>query len=194
MKISRSRLKTIIREELQRYTIGTRRLIEQAIDYICPPATQDVDVNTENRNATREDHDYGPMNPMEPSQGYWESMSQKWEGASPEEAMGMRCSNCVAFDISPRMQKCMPMADELDDISDDNEELDPMLVADMEMVDMPEDAFPGFPDGDFVGFGYCWMHHFKCHSARACDTWAGGGPIQEDEGSHGWQDKAPFEE
>ena len=66
------------------------------------------------------------------------------------------------------------MADELDDISDDNEELDPMLVADMEMVDMPEDAFPGFPDGDFVGFGYCWMHHFKCHSARMGPSYPGG--------------------
>ena len=193
MKISRSRLKTIIREELQRYTIGTRRLIEQAIDYICPPATQDVDVNTENRNATREDHDYGPMNPMEPSQGYWESMSEKWEGASPDEAMGMRCSNCVAFDISPRMQQCMPMSDEIDDIPEDDIDMDPMEIADMEMMEMPAEAFPGFPEGDFLGFGYCWMHHFKCHSARTCDTWAGGGPISEDEDSHGWQDKSPFQ-
>ena len=23
--------------------------------------------------------------------------------------------------------------------------------------------------------GYCWMHHFKCHSARSCHTWAKGG-------------------
>ena len=28
--------------------------------------------------------------------------------------------------------------------------------------------------------GYCWMHHFKCHSARTCYTWAAGGPITED--------------
>ncbi len=64
----------------------------------------------------------------------------------------------------------------------------------MEMMEMPAEAFPGFPEGDFLGFGYCWMHHFKCHSARTCDTWAGGGPISEDEGSHGWQDKSPFQQ
>ena len=37
--------------------------------------------------------------------------------------------------------------------------------------------------------GYCWMHHFKCHSARSCYTWAAGGPISEDEKSIEWQDK-----
>jgi hypothetical protein len=37
--------------------------------------------------------------------------------------------------------------------------------------------------------GYCWMHHFKCHSERTCFTWAAGGPINEDETSYEWQDK-----
>lgn len=37
--------------------------------------------------------------------------------------------------------------------------------------------------------GYCWMHHFKCHSARTCYTWAAGGPILEDEISEEWQEK-----
>jgi len=41
-------------------------------------------------------------------------------------------------------------------------------------------------DGDF---GYCWMHHFKCHSARTCRTWAKGGPITTDEKSYQWQEK-----
>jgi hypothetical protein len=35
--------------------------------------------------------------------------------------------------------------------------------------------------------GYCWMHHFKCHSARACNTWAAGGPISKDNDSYDWQ-------
>jgi len=38
--------------------------------------------------------------------------------------------------------------------------------------------------------GYCWMHHFKCHSARACHTWAKGGPIDKDKESHNWQERA----
>ena len=36
--------------------------------------------------------------------------------------------------------------------------------------------------------GYCWMHHFKCHSARTCDTWAKGGPIKDDKISYDWQE------
>ena len=34
--------------------------------------------------------------------------------------------------------------------------------------------------------GYCWMHKFKCHSARTCRTWAKGGPITTDETSYSW--------
>jgi len=37
--------------------------------------------------------------------------------------------------------------------------------------------------------GYCWMHNFKCHSARSCYTWAKGGPITTDKISNEWQDK-----
>jgi hypothetical protein len=37
--------------------------------------------------------------------------------------------------------------------------------------------------------GYCWMHHFKCHSARSCRTWAKGGPIIKDSISYDWQER-----
>ena len=37
--------------------------------------------------------------------------------------------------------------------------------------------------------GYCWMHHFKCHSARSCNTWAAGGPIGMDSVSYDWQER-----
>ena len=43
------------------------------------------------------------------------------------------------------------------------------------------------PDGEL---GYCWMHHFKCHSARACYTWAAGGPISNDSVSADWQERS----
>jgi hypothetical protein len=42
---------------------------------------------------------------------------------------------------------------------------------------------------EFGILGYCWMHHFKCHSARSCNTWAAGGPIKTDEDSYEWQSK-----
>ena len=37
--------------------------------------------------------------------------------------------------------------------------------------------------------GYCWMHNFKCHSARTCYTWAKGGPINGDDVSYDWQER-----
>jgi len=141
---------------------------------ICPPATQDVDLNTENRNATRDDHNYGPLNPAEPSESYWEKISDEWN-STPEEAMTTRCSNCVAFDISPRMKECMPLVDE---------GLEDKFGGDL----------PGFDTDKYaLEFGYCWMHHFKCLSARTCDTWAGGGPIDSDKESLKWQSKNKFE-
>ena len=120
----------------------------------CPPATKDVALNTKNRNATRDNHMYGPLNVKEPGD-YWEKLADKWD-TTVEAAKKSKCANCVAFDISPRMEECMPGS-----VSDDSGRL-----------------------------GYCWMHHFKCHSARSCDTWATGGPIKEDKKSHEWQEKA----
>ena len=74
-----------------------------------------------------------------------------------EAAKKSRCANCVAFDISPRMLECIPGK-----TSEPVEDEDGIL-------------------------GYCWMHQFKCHSARSCNTWAAGGPINEDKVSYDWQ-------
>jgi hypothetical protein len=143
-----------------------RKLVRCLIEAVreCPKATQDLALNTKNRNATRDNHAYGPLNPSEPSEEYWEKIADKWK-ASVEEAKKSRCSNCVAFDISPRMKECMPLVDE--------------KVKDKTLHD-----FDGEPQ-----FGYCWMHHFKCLNARTCDTWAGGGPIEDDKTSYDWQEK-----
>ena len=54
---------------------------------------------------------------------------------------------------------------------------------------LPGDTFD--KDGEL---GYCWMHHFKCHSARACHTWAKGGPIKKDSESEAWQKKSGLDE
>ena len=113
----------------------------------CPRATQDLELNTKNRDsAVKAEHiQYGPLNLND--EEYWERYAARWN-TTAEVAKKSNCSNCIAFDISPRMEKCMPL--ELDD------------------------------DGRL---GYCWMHHFKCHSARTCYTWAKGGPITDDKRS-----------
>ncbi len=54
-----------------------------------------------------------------------------------------------------------------------------------------KDCMP-IPDEEIEGpgeFGYCWMHHFKCHSRRVCTTYSIGGPITKDESSFKWQKK-----
>jgi len=121
----------------------------------CPEATQNLKLNTANRNkAIKSEHiKYGPLNVDEPGD-YWEEIADHWD-TTEKAAKKSNCGNCVAFDISLRMKKCMP-----GETSDKDGEL-----------------------------GYCWMHHFKCHSARSCYTWAKGGPIVNNEKSKGWQEK-----
>jgi hypothetical protein len=128
-----------------------KQLIREALEdkvKECPAPTQDLELNTANRNRgiQAEFIKYGPLNLAD--EAYWVEYAKKW-GTKPEVAKKSNCSNCVAFDISPRMEACMP----------------------------------GSTDED-GRLGYCWMHHFKCHSARTCYTWAAGGPIgnmEEDE-------------
>ena len=47
-------------------------------------------------------------------------------------------------------------------------------------------CMPGKTSDKEGHLGYCWMHHFKCHSARTCNTWAKGGPISTDKVSTDW--------
>ena len=155
---------------LKNEVVGVSRLLQKLAKVDCPPATQDIEINTENRNSTRDNHNYGPLNPDKPSEDYWGDLAEKWD-ATMDEAMSSRCANCVAFDISPRMKDCMPLVDD---------GLEEKFGGDL----------PGFDTDEYgLEFGYCWMHHFKCLSARSCDTWAGGGPIDEDDKSHEWQKK-----
>ena len=127
--------------------------IIEAAETSCPLATKDIELNTENRDATIKNFNYGPLNVSEPGD-YWEDIAEYWN-TTEEAARKSNCGNCVAFDISPRMEECMP-----GQVSDDSGRL-----------------------------GYCWMHNFKCHSARTCRTWAKGGPITKDSVSYDWQER-----
>ena len=125
----------------------------------CPEATQNLELNTKNRNASiKAEHiQYGPLNLSDSE--YYERLAKHWN-TSVDVAKKSKCSNCIAFDISPRMVECMP-------------------------------GPTSEPIEDEEGYlGYCWMHHFKCHSARSCNTWAKGGPIKDDKVSYIWGKKA----
>ena len=125
----------------------------------CPPSTQSLELNTKNRNkAIQTDFiRYGPLNLSD--EQYYKDAAKHWN-TDVATAKKSKCSNCVAFDISPRMLECMPGP-----------------------VSQPIEDEDGY-------LGYCWMHHFKCHSARTCYTWAAGGPINKDKVSMEWQDRA----
>ena len=130
-------------------------LIEGEEELSCPAATEDLKLNTKNRDsAIRESHiQYGPLNLTD--EKYWERLANHWK-TEVEVTKKSKCSNCAAFDISPMMENCMP-----GELQDSEGRL-----------------------------GYCHMHHFKCHSARTCYTWAAGGPIEEDSVSESWQKKS----
>ena len=129
--------------------------IFEKLGYACPRAAKDLKLNTINRNKSiKARHiQYGPLNVDEPAD-FWTKIARFWN-TSERAAQKSLCGNCVAFDISPRMDECMPGP-----VSDKDGRL-----------------------------GYCWMHDFKCHSARTCRTWAKGGPIIKNKVSLKWQDK-----
>jgi len=158
MRINLFDLKRIINEEIQ-------RIMEQK-DNSCPAPTQDLELNTKNRNSAikAEYIQYGPLNLTD--EEYWVRAAEHWN-TTPDVAKESRCYNCVAFDISPRMQDCMPG----------------LIMAQNEIEDAVENEEP------WETLGYCWMHNFKCHSARTCYTWAAGGPISEDKVSYEWQSR-----
>ena len=131
--------------------LAERKLYEA--EMACPLPTQDLKLNTKNRNsAIKADYiQYGPLN-LEDEE-YWERAAEHWN-TSVEVAKKSKCKNCVAFDVSERMLECMPGS-------------------------VQNDGY----------LGYCWMHSFKCHSERACYTWAAGGPIDTNKVSHEWQER-----
>jgi hypothetical protein len=160
-----------------------KRLLGEA-EMDCPKPAVDLELNTKNRNnAINADHiKYGPLNVDEPGD-YWEKLADHWD-TTEEAAKKSLCGNCVAFDISQRMLDCMPGP--VSDKGDFDEIAQNLFDSDYESLSSDEQA-EVLANSDKLG--YCWMHHFKCHSARTCYTWAKGGPITDDSVSYEWQEK-----
>ena len=74
----------------------------------CPPPTQDVRLNTRNRDSAIRAPEirYGPLNIDYPG-GYWKELATHWR-TSVEAVKHSLCGDCAAFDVSPRMDACMP--------------------------------------------------------------------------------------
>ena len=78
----------------------------------CPEPTRDIELNTNNRQLAIDKYDYGPPNPGKPSLAFWKKLAKRGKRKPTKQAIkevkSMRCGNCVAFDVAPRMEACMP--------------------------------------------------------------------------------------
>lgn len=121
----------------------------------CPEATIDVHVNLENRNEAIQEYGYGPLNPNESSDEFWNKKAKLW-GISVKEAQTARCYNCAAFNVSKKIMQCI-----INGMSKGEKDHEIDVVAEK------------------AGLGYCEMFHFKCAGERTCDAWIVGGPVTD---------------
>jgi hypothetical protein len=120
----------------------------------CPEATQDIELNLKNRQNAIDNVGYGPLNPSEPNEEFWNEKADKWK-TTAEEAKTAVCGNCVFFIRTPKMLDC---------ISTGLEQGDSSAVDADAAIDQAE-------------LGYCEALDFKCAASRTCNAWATGGPI-----------------
>jgi hypothetical protein len=120
----------------------------------CPPATGDISINLANRQKAIDNGGYGPLNPQEPNDEFWQEKATRWS-VDIQEAKKSVCGNCVMFIRTPKMLDCISAGLEAGDSSKNNA---------WDAIDTAE-------------LGYCEAFDFKCASSRTCDAWVVGGPI-----------------
>jgi hypothetical protein len=123
-------------------------------DNSCPPPTQDIVLNIKNRQNAIDNVGYGPLNPDEPNEEFWQEKADRWN-TTPVEASKSMCGNCVFFVRTPEMLDCISKGIEQGDSGEKNA---------WDAIDQAE-------------LGYCEALDFKCAASRTCNAWAAGGPI-----------------
>jgi hypothetical protein len=134
------------------------RLNRESEKNVCPIATQNVTVNLMRRKTAVEVADYGPLNPAEPNDEFWDHMGEYFD-TSGEDARNSTCGNCAAFDMTSDIQDCIA-----EGITGETPDGEP-------------DPYDVIEAGDL---GYCRVFKFKCASARTCSAWISGGPITDE--------------
>jgi starvation-inducible DNA-binding protein len=123
----------------------------------CPPATQSIPLNLKNRQNAIETASYGPLNPKEPNEEFWQDKADRWNTTS-EEAKKSICGNCVFFDRRPKTLDCIETG----------------------LAQGGSGENSAWDSIDQAELGYCTAFDFKCAASRTCNAWAAGGPITED--------------
>lgn len=142
--------KPLSREDVERPK--KEKALKAAGDFVCPPATQDVELNLQNRQNAIDNIGYGPLNPAEQNEEFWQKKADKWS-VTIEDAKTSKCGNCAAFVQTSKMKDCIATG-----------------LA----------ASAGWDTVDAADLGYCEALDFKCAAARTCDAWISGGPITDD--------------
>jgi hypothetical protein len=125
----------------------------------CPTATQDILLNLANRQKAIDGAGYGPLNPAEPNEEFWQAKADRWS-LPMAEAKKSLCGNCAAFIVTSKMKQCIADGLQVGDENKDNS---------WDVVDA----------GDL---GYCEAFDFKCAASRTCDAWIAGGPVTDETG------------
>ena len=139
-------------EELETELVDTE---EYANGSACPPATGNIALNLENRQHAIDTAAYGPLNPAQPNEEFWQRLADKW-GVTVDQARQSRCGNCAAFVQTSKMKACIDAG--LAAGGESGSEWDTIAAGDL---------------------GYCEAFDFKCASSRTCDAWVAGGPITD---------------
>lgn len=153
-QIAKSNMSSITWGAYQGVITGFR--FETKADKKCPTATQDIAVNLRNRGKAIKTAMYGPLNPSEPNEDYWNKLGKEWEVDSAT-AKKQRCGNCVMFIQTPSMKACINSAVTGGDRQDEWAAID-----------------------SAGQLGYCEAFDFKCASKRTCRAWVTGGPITKE--------------
>lgn len=124
----------------------------------CPPATQDIVLNIENRQNAIDNVGYGPLNPDEPNEEFWQDKADRWN-ITPVEASKSICGNCVFFDRRKKTLDCIESGIAQGGSGDESA---------WDAIDQAE-------------LGYCTALDFKCAASRTCNAWAAGGPVVDTE-------------
>ena len=121
----------------------------------CPPATQDIVLNLKNRQSCIEVANYGPANPNDDDEAYWQKKADQFN-TTVEVAKTMRCSNCAAFVVKDKIIECIKKG----------------IAAEQEELKTAEEII------DLADLGYCELFDFKCAGSRTCDAWLVNGPLK----------------
>jgi hypothetical protein len=66
------------------------KLISEA-EVKCPPATQDIDLNLENRQKAIDEYGYGPADPSQKNEKFWKKKMDMWQVDTAQELKNMVC-------------------------------------------------------------------------------------------------------